>query len=179
MPAPVQKRPQSPAGILLLISVALIRTCQPDSKAALAPILIYTGYKLAKPPVPVRFTAGLGPVFCLPDHDPKRPPDRPAQRVLIRYQYRFIFRYPQRSLRISDQRARNRYLFRLRKTFSFLKPIIKQTGTGSRNASWSSVDIWADFDRDVIETIEDFYAARPLKNNQVELKKSQQRHHRI
>jgi MFS superfamily sulfate permease-like transporter len=69
----------------------------------------------------------------------------------------------------------NKYLFRLRKDVSFLnKAIIKRKLEEVPENSYVFIDTTrADFiDRDVVETIEDFMIAAPLKNIEVELRKS-------
>lgn len=163
-------------GVLLLLFVALIPgLLNLIPKSALAAVLIYTGYKLAKPslfkafykkgwdqfvPFVVTITAilltdlligvvigiGVGMFFVI----------RSNFRTSV-----FI---------VNDN---NRYLFRLRKDVSFLnKPIIKnKLEEVPENASVLIDATRADFiDRDVMETIEDFMLHAHLKNIRVELK---------
>lgn len=170
-------------GILLLISVALIPgLLNLIPKAALAAILIYTGYKLAKP--------SLFRSFYRQGWDQFLPFLITILAILLTDLLKgvligigtglfFVIRsnFKTAVFVVNDQ---NRYLFRLRKDVSFLnKPIIKNKLEQVPENASVMIDISrADFiDRDVIETIEDFMLHAPLKNIRVELKKSQQRHH--
>jgi len=165
-------------GTLLLVSVAFIPfILNMIPKSALAAILIFTGYKLAKPslfmafykkgwdqflPFVITITAilttdllkgviigiGIGLFFV----------NGSNFRSAL-----FVFNYD------------NKYLFRLRKDVSFLnKPIVKNKLEAVPANAFVLIDAGrADFiDKDVIEVIEDFIIAAPLKNITVELKKS-------
>lgn len=170
-------------GLLLLLCVALapnILNLIPN--AALAAVLIYTGYKLAKPalfkayykkgwdqflPFVITIAAilftdllkgviigiGVGLVFVL----------RSNFKTAV-----FI---------VNDS---NKYLFRLRKDVSFMnKPIIKNKLEEVPEDSFVLIDAGrADFiDKDVVEVIEDFMIHAPLKNIKVELKRSTYKKH--
>lgn len=168
-------------GLLLLLFVAFIPAIlNLIPKSVLAAILIFTGYKLAKPtlfksffskgwdqfiPFIVTITAilltdllkGVVIGICI------------GLFFVIRSNFRtavFI---------VNDA---NKYLFRFRKDVSFLnKPIIKNKLEKVPPNSFVLIDASrADFiDRDVVETIEDFMLHAPLKNIYVELKRSMTR----
>ncbi len=170
-------------GLLLLVCVAFIPVIlNLIPKSALAAVLIYTGYKLAKPAlfkayykkgwdqfVPFVITiiailltdlligviigVGVGLFFVI----------RSNFRTSV-----FI---------VNDE---NKYLFRLRKDISFLnKPIIKNKLEQVPEDSYVLIDASrADFiDKDIVEVIEDFMLHAPLKNIKVELKTAQQKNH--
>lgn len=165
-------------GVLLLISVSLFPgLLNLIPKSALAAILIFTGFKLAKPSlimglykkgwdqflpfaitiVAILFTDLLTGVM-----------------IGIAAGLFFVIRGNFRSsvLVIHDE---NKYLFRLRKDVSFLnKPILKyKLEKVPQNAHVLIDAARADFiDRDVIEVIEDFMLHAHFKNITVELKKS-------
>ncbi|MEI6947903.1 SulP family inorganic anion transporter [Paraflavisolibacter sp. H34] len=165
-------------GMLLLLCVAFIPVIlNLIPKAALAAILIYTGYKLAKPSlfkmyykkgwdqflpfvitiVAILFTDLLKGVMV-------------GMVVGIFFVLRSNFRTA--VFIVNDL---NTYLFRLRKDVSFLnKPIIKNKLEQVPENSYVLIDASrADFiDKDVIDVIEDFMIHAPLKNIRVELKKS-------
>jgi MFS superfamily sulfate permease-like transporter len=165
-------------GILLLLSVALVPAfLNLIPKAALAAILIYTGYKLAKP--------ALFKAFFSKGWDQFLPFVITIIAILLTDLLKgvlvgigvglfFIIRSNFRTAVFVVNDA-NKYLFRLRKDVSFLnKPIIKNKLEEVPEDSFVLIDVSrADFiDKDVIETIEDFMLHAPLKNIRVELKRS-------
>ncbi len=170
-------------GLLLLLCVALVpNVLNLIPNAALAAVLIYTGYKLAKPSLfkayyqkgwdqflpfvitilAILFTdllkgvvigIGVGLVFVL----------RSNFKTAV-----FI---------VNDA---NKYLFRLRKDVSFMnKPIVKNKLEEVPEDSSVIIDASrADFiDKDVVEVIEDFMIHARLKNIRVELKLSNYKKH--
>lgn len=170
-------------GLMLLLCVALIPVVlNLIPKAALASVLIFTGYKLAKPSL-------------FKEHY-KRGWDQFAPFVItivailltdlligvligIGVGIFFVMRSNFRSavFIVNDD---NRYLFRLRKDVSFLnKPIIKnKLEEVPKNASVLIDASRADFiDKDIVEVIEDFMDHASLKNIYVEIKTSQFRDH--
>lgn len=168
-------------GLLLLLCVAFIPAIlNLIPKTALAAILIFTGYKLAKP--------SLFMAFYKKGWDQFLPFVITIAAILatdllkgviigIGVGLFFAFRSNFRSavFVVNDD---NKFLFRLRKDVSFLnKAIIKRKLEEVPPGSTVLIDTSrADFiDRDVIETIEDFMIAAPLKNIKVELKKSNMR----
>lgn len=165
-------------GILLLLSVAFIPVLlNKIPLSALAAILIYTGFKLAKPSLFIKFYKKGWDQFL------------PFALTVIAILLTdlligiligcgvglfFIIRSNFKSavLVVSDT---NKYLFRLRKDVSFLnKPIIKNRLEKVPENSYVLIDAArADFiDKDIIEVIEDFLKHAPLKGISVELKKS-------
>lgn len=169
-------------GILLLSCVALIPgLLNLIPKAALAAILIYTGYKLAKPalfryyyrkgwdqfvPFVVTILAILLTDLLV------------GVAIGIGVGILFVVRSNFRSavLVVNDEQH---YLFRLRKDVSFLnKPIVKnKLEEVPENASVMIDATRADFiDRDVIEVIEDFLIHAPLKNIRVDVKFNGKKH---
>jgi MFS superfamily sulfate permease-like transporter len=165
-------------GILLLSCVAFIPfVLNLIPKAALAAILIFTGYKLAKP--------ALFKAFYKKGWDAFLPFIITIAAILatdllkgvvigIGVGLFFAFRSNFR-LAVFVVNDDNKYLFRLRKDVSFLnKPIIKRNLEKVPENSLVIIDTTrADFiDKDVIETIEDFMIHAPLKGITVELKKS-------
>lgn len=165
-------------GVFLLLSVALIpELLNMIPKASLAAILIYTGYKLAKPSIFRslyqngwdQFVPFLVTVLAILLTDL-------LVGILIGccIGLFFVMRSNFRSavFVVNDE---NRYLFRLRKDVSFLnKPIIKRKLEEVPDDSFIYIDASrADFiDRDVVEVIEDFMLHAPLRNIRVELKRS-------
>jgi MFS superfamily sulfate permease-like transporter len=168
-------------GILLLSCVAFIPgLLNLIPKSALAAVLIFTGYKLAKPALfreyfkrgwnqflPFVFTIVA---ILLTDL---------LIGVLIGIAVGcfFIIRsnFKTSVFIVHDQ---NNYLFRLRKDVSFLnKPIIKNKLEEVPENSFVLIDASrADFiDKDVVEAIEDFMIHAPLKDIRVEVKYSQMR----
>ncbi|WP_071836958.1 SulP family inorganic anion transporter [Terrimonas ferruginea] len=165
-------------GVLLLVSVAFLPfVLNMIPKAALAAVLIFTGYKLAKP--------SLFKSFYKKGWDQFLPFVITIIAILatdllkgviigIGVGLFFSFRSNFRSA-VFVVNDNNKYLFRLRKDVSFLnKAIIKRKLEEVPEGSSVIIDASrADFiDRDVIETIEDFMIAAPLKDIHVELKKS-------
>jgi len=165
-------------GILLLLSVALIPVVlKLIPLSALAAILIYTGYKLAKPAIfkelykkgldqfiPFVVTA-LAIIFT----------DLLTGIIIgIVVGLFFVLRsnFKTALFVVNDE---NKYLFRLRKDVSFLnKPILKVKLEKVPENGYVLIDISrADFiDKDVIEVINDFMKHAQLKNIKVEIKKS-------
>jgi MFS superfamily sulfate permease-like transporter len=165
-------------GTLLLLCVALIPVVlNLIPKAALAAILIFTGYKLAKPslfkmlykkgwdsflPFVITIVAILATDLL--------------KGVIIGCGIGLFFvirsNFKSAVFVVNDH---NKYLFRLRKDVSFLnKPIIKNRLEKVPANSYVLIDAArADFiDKDIIEVIEDFLKHAPLKGITVELKKS-------
>jgi MFS superfamily sulfate permease-like transporter len=168
-------------GMLLLLCVALIPVVlNLIPKSALAAVLIYTGYKLAKPalfkafykkgwdqfvPFVVTITAILFTDLLV------------GVLIGIAVGLFFVFRSNFRTsvFIVHDE---NKYLFRLRKDVSFLnKPIVKNKLEEVPENSYVLIDASrADFvDKDIVEVVEDFMLHAPLKNIKVELKKSSSR----
>ncbi len=165
-------------GILLLLSFAFIPfVLNMIPKAALAAILIFTGYKLAKP--------ALFKAFYKKGWDQFLPFIITITAILAADLLKgviigigaglfFVMRSNFKTAVFVVNDA-NKYLFRLRKDVSFLnKPIIKNKLERVPANSFVLIDASrADFiDKDIIETIEDFMLHAPLKNIQVELKRS-------
>jgi MFS superfamily sulfate permease-like transporter len=165
-------------GSLLLLCVAFIPAIlNLIPKAALAAILIFTGYKLAKPSLFMNFYKKgwdsflpfVITIVAILATDLLK-----GVIIGIGVGLFFAFRSNFRSavFVVNDQ---NKFLFRLRKDVSFLnKAIIKRKLEEVPEDSYVLIDTTrADYiDRDVIETIEDFMIAAPLKNIEVELRKS-------
>lgn len=168
-------------GILLLICVAFIPALlNLIPKSALAAVLIYTGYKLAKPALfkayykkgldqflPFVITIGA---ILLTDL---------LIGVLIGIGVGLFFivrsNFKTSVFIVHDH---NRYLIRLRKDVSFLnKPVIKnKLEEIPENASVLIDTSRADFiDKDIIEVIEDFSIHAPLKNIRVQIKENNSR----
>ena len=165
-------------GLLILLSVAFIPhllNCIPLS--CLAAILIYTGYKLAKPSIFKaiykkgwdQFMPFLITVIAIVFTDLLK-----GIFIGVGVGLFFVIRsnFKTAVFIVSDEK---KYLFRLRKDVSFLnKPIIKQKLEQIPEHSSVLIDASrADFiDKDVIEVIEDFLLHAHLKNIAVEIKKS-------
>jgi MFS superfamily sulfate permease-like transporter len=165
-------------GTLLLVSVAFIPTIlNMIPKTALAAILIFTGYKLAKPALFIAFykkgwdqfmpfVITIGAILAT---------DLLKGVIIgIGVGLFFVIRSNFRSavVVVNDN---NRYLIRLRKDVSFLnKPIIKKKLEEVPENSHVLIDAGrADFiDKDIIEVIEDFIIHAPLSNITVEVKSS-------
>jgi MFS superfamily sulfate permease-like transporter len=165
-------------GMLLLLSVAFIPVIlNLIPKAALAAVLIYTGYKLAKP--------ALFRQYFKKGWDQFLPLAITVVAILFTDLFIgvligivaglfFVIRSNFKSA-VFVVHDENKYLFRLRKDVSFLnKPIIKNKLEEVPENSIVYIDATrADFiDKDIIEVIEDFMVHAPLKNIQVELKRS-------
>jgi MFS superfamily sulfate permease-like transporter len=165
-------------GILLLLSVAFIPTIlNLIPLSALAAILIFTGYKLAKPSLFLKFYKKGWDQFL--------PFVLTVAAILLTDLLKgiligcvvglfFVIRsnFKTAVFVVSDA---NKYLFRLRKDVSFLnKPIIKNRLEQIPENSSVLIDATrADFiDKDIVEVIEDFLKHAPLKGITVELKKS-------
>ena len=165
-------------GALLLLSFAFIPfLLNLIPKAALAAILIFTGYKLAKP--------SLFRAFYKKGWDQFLPfvftivailATDLLKGVVIGIAAGLIFvlrsNFKTAVFVVNDH---NKYLFRLRKDVSFLnKPIIKNKLEQVPADSYVLIDTSrADFiDKDIVEIIEDFMLHAPLKNIAVELKRS-------
>jgi MFS superfamily sulfate permease-like transporter len=166
-------------GVLLLLCVALIPgLLNFIPKSALASVLIYTGYKLAKP--------ALFRAYYKKGWDQFLPFVITIIAILltdlligvligIGVGLFFIIRsnFKTSVFIVHDQ---NKYLIRLRKDVSFLnKPIIKnKLEEIPENASVLIDASRADFiDKDIIEVIEDFTIHAPLKNIRVEVKRNE------
>ncbi|MEO5999323.1 MAG: SulP family inorganic anion transporter [Chitinophagaceae bacterium] len=165
-------------GVLILVTVAFIPgLLNYIPLSALAAVLIYTGFKLAKPAIFIKFYKKgfdqftpfvitvlaiiltdllLGIVIGL------------AAGVF------FVLRSNFRTS-VFVTRDKNNYLFRLRKDVSFLnKPILKSKLEKVPADSYVLIDTMrADFiDSDVIEVMNDFMRHAHLKNIRVEIKRS-------
>lgn len=163
-------------GTLLLVCVALIPVIlNLIPKAALAAILIFTGYKLAKPALFVsyykkgwdQFLPFVITIIAILLTDLLI-----GVVIGIGVGIFFVMRSNFRSsvFIVNDD---NKYLFRLRKDVSFLnKPIIKNKLEEVPENSQVLIDASrADFvDKDVVEVIEDFLIHAPLKNITAEIK---------
>jgi len=165
-------------GVLLLLSVAIIPSLLKFIPlSALAAILIYTGYKLAKPSIFKEFykkgfdqfipfiITVIAIIFT----------DLLTGIIIgIAVGLFFVMRsnFKTALIAVNDD---NKYLIRLRKDVSFLnKPVLKaKLEEVPRNGS-VLIDISrADFiDKDVVEVINDFMKHASLKNIKVEIKKS-------
>jgi MFS superfamily sulfate permease-like transporter len=170
-------------GMLLLLCVALIpNILNLIPNAALAAILIFTGYKLAKP--------ALFKAFYKKGWDQFIPFIITIAAILFTDLLKgviigigvgliFVLRsnFKTAVFVVHDDL---KYLFRLRKDVSFLnKPIIKNKLEEVPENAHVIIDITrADFiDKDIIEVIEDFMIHAPLKNITVEISKSRQKNH--
>ncbi|HEY0678779.1 MAG TPA: SulP family inorganic anion transporter [Chitinophagaceae bacterium] len=165
-------------GMMLFLCVAMIPgLLNMIPKSALAAILIFTGYKLAKPTLFVafyrkgwdQFVPFVITIAAILFTDL-------LTGVLIGLGVGLFFvirsNFKSSVLVVNDH---SRYLFRLRKDVSFLnKPIIKnKLERVPENASVFIDTSRADFiDKDIVEVIEDFMLHAHLKNIQVEVKRS-------
>ncbi|MDB5250898.1 MAG: rane protein, partial [Flaviaesturariibacter sp.] len=163
-------------GLLLLLCVAFLPLLlNRIPNAALAAVLIYTGYKLARP--------SLFRLHYKKGWDQFLPFIITIAAILLTDLLKgvvigigvglfFVLRSNFRTAVMIVHDA-NKYLFRLRKDVSFMnKPIIKnKLEEVPANASVLIDTSRADFiDQDVVETIEDFMKHAHLKNIRVELK---------
>jgi MFS superfamily sulfate permease-like transporter len=170
-------------GLLLLLCVALVPfLLNRIPNAALAAVLIYTGYKLAKP--------SLFSAFYKMGWNQFLPFVITIVAILLTDLLKgvvigigvglfFVLRSNFRTSVFIVNDA-GKYLFRLRKDVSFMnKPIIKNKLEEVPADSSVLIDVSrADFiDRDVVESIEDFMIHAPLKNITVELKRSSYKNH--
>lgn len=167
-------------GMLLLLSVAFIpNILNLIPKSALAGILIYTGYKLAKPTLFVTyFKKGWNQflpfvltiaAILLTDL---------LKGVVFGLAVGFFFvlrsNFKTAILFVKDE---NNYLIRLRKDVSFLnKPIIKEYLSNLPDNSKLLIDASkAEFiDKDIVEVFEDFMIEAPTKDISVALKPNSQ-----
>lgn len=166
-------------GVFLLLCVAFIPfTLNQIPLSALAAILIFTGYKLAK--------VSLFKAFYQKGWDQFMPFTITIVAILMTDLLKgiivgicvglfFMIRSNFRSsvFIVNDD---NKYLFRLRKDVSFLnKPIVKMKLEEVPKNAFVVIDAArADFiDKDVIEEINNFIVHAHLKNIKVEIKKSQ------
>lgn len=170
-------------GTLLLTCVALIPfILNLIPKAALAAILIFTGYKLAKPALFVaHYKKGWDQFFpfvitiiaiLLTDL-------LIGVVIGIGVGIFFVMRSNFKSA-VFVVHDDSKYLFRLRKDVSFLnKPIIKNKLEEVEENSQVLIDVSrADFiDKDIVEVIEDFMIHAPLKNIFVEIKSNGTKNH--
>lgn len=168
-------------GLLLLLSVAFIpKILNIIPLAALAGVLIYTGFKLAKPSIFAKFYKKGFDQFA------------PFVITIIAILFTdllvgiliglvsglfFVLRSNFRTsvVVVNDD---NKYLFRLRKDVSFLnKPILKAKLEQVPENAYVLIDtLRADFiDKDVVQVINDFLHHAHLKNIRVEIKKSSQK----
>ena len=168
-------------GILLLLCVALIPgVLNLIPLSALAAILIYTGYKLAKPSIFVdlykrgfdQFIPFIATVSVIIFTDLLT-----GIVIGITIGLFFVIRSNFKSslMVVHDD---NRYLFRFRKDVSFLnKPLLKNKLEKVPADSYVLIDITrADFiDKDVVEVINDFNKHASLKNIRVEVNRSSMR----
>ena len=165
-------------GILLLLSAAFLsRYLNLIPLSALAAVLIYTGFKLAKPSIFAKFYRKGFDQFA------------PFVITIIAILFTdllvgimigigaglfFVLRsnFKTSVFVVNDN---NRYLVRLRKDVSFLnKPILKRKLEEVPSNSYVLIDaVRADFiDKDIIEVINDFLRHAHLKNIKVDIKKS-------
>jgi MFS superfamily sulfate permease-like transporter len=146
-------------------------------KSALAAVLIFTGYKLAKPSIFVgfykkgwnQFLPFVGTILAILATDLLK-----GVLIGIGIAIIFIIRSNFKSAVVITNDA-DKYLVRLRKDVSFFnKAILKQGLEKVPANSYIIIDVSrADFiDQDIIEIIEDFQKHAPLENIKVEIKKN-------
>lgn len=165
-------------GILLLLCVAFIPgVLNLIPLSALAAILIYTGYKLAKPSIfkelykkgADQFIPFVVTIVAIIFTDLLI-----GIIIGIAVGLFFVMRsnFKTALLVVNDE---NRYLFRLRKDVSFLnKPLLKKKLEAMPENAYVIIDISrADFiDQDVVEVINHFMKHAHLKNIKVDIKKT-------
>ena len=165
-------------GVLLLLCVALIPLyLNMIPLSALAAILIYTGYKLAKPSLfKEMYKKGLDQLMPFVITILAIVFTDLLTGIIVGLVAGLFFvlhsNFKTALLVVHDD---NKFLFRLRKDVSFLnKPIIKAKLEKVPADSYVMIDLArADFiDQDIIEVINDFQKHAPLKNIKVEIKKS-------
>lgn len=166
-------------GIFLLLFVALIPSVlNLIPLSALAAILIYTGYKLAKPSIFAsfyrkgfdQFMPFIITVIAIIFTDL-------LMGIIIGIGVGLFFvlrtNFKSSLFVVHDD---NRFLFRFRKDISFLnKPLLKNKLEQVPENSFALIDLSrADFiDRDVVEVINDFLRHAHLKNIRVEIKRNE------
>lgn len=173
-------------GFLLLFCVALIPSLlNLIPLSALAAVLIYTGYKLAKPSIFKslfkkgydQFVPFLVTILAILFTDLLI-----GIIIGITVGLFFVMRSNFKSA-VFIVNDHNKYLVRLRKDVSFLnKPILKRKLEEVPEGSFVLIDAArADFiDKDVVEVINDFLQHASLKNIRVEIRKSAWKHsHRV
>lgn len=165
-------------GILLFLSVALIpQILNLIPKSSLAAILLFTGYKLTKPSLyKMYYRKGWNQFLPLAITILAIVLTDLLKGVMIGIGVGlfFIIRSNFRPSSAITKSGSN-YLVRFRRDASFLnKPIIKQQLEEIPDGSSVLIDISrADFiDPDVIEVLEDFQKAAPLKNIRIEIKQN-------
>ncbi len=165
-------------GSLLLACVAFIPAIlNLIPKSALAAILIFTGYKLAKPALFIafykrgwdQFVPFVVTIIAILATDLLK-----GVLVGIALGLFFILRsnFKTSVFVVNDD---NKFLFRMRKDVSFLnKPIVKSKLESVPENGYVLIDVSrADFiDKDIVEVIEDFMLHAHLKNITVEMKRS-------
>ncbi len=165
-------------GVLLLLSVVLIpNMVNLIPLSALAGILIYTGFKLAKPSIfkemyrkgwdqIVPFVVTVSAIILT---DLLK---GIVVGIVVGLFYVLRSNFRSAVFIVHDD---NKYLFRLRKDVSFLnKSLLKRKLEEVPENSFVIIDaVRADFiDKDVVEVINDFMKHAPLKNIKVEIKRS-------
>lgn len=163
-------------GILLLVAVAFIPTLlNLIPKAALAAVLVYTGFKLTKPALYKsfykkgwdQFVPFVVTVLAILRTDLLT-----GVLIGIGVGLFFVIRSNFRTA-VSMANDGKNYLFRLRKDVSFLnKPLLRNKLEEVPDGAKVIIDATrADFiDRDVVEVIEDYMLHAPLREITVELK---------
>jgi MFS superfamily sulfate permease-like transporter len=168
-------------GLLLAISVVVFpEVMNMIPKSALAAVLIYTGYKLAKPSLFREFyRKGLDQFFPFVITIAAILLTDLLVGILIGCLVGLVFvmrsNFHSSVVVVNDDK---RYLFRMRKDVSYLnKPLVKRKLEEVPADSYVLIDVTrADYiDKDVIGVIEDFQKHASLKNITVELKYSAHR----